>query len=158
MSKEERRKLEDVRKIWVGGLGDLPEIVVKKYFLRHGKVDNCMILKDKSTGKSQGFGFVLFGAWSNNGPRDGPKERISGENVVARLLEKEHEIDRHKVVIKKVTAPGEPPPPDTPSARKGQRDIGPPRGDRGGGGRDRGRDSRGGGGRFGGGRFGGGGG
>lgn len=49
------------RKIFVGGLPhELPEKAFAKYFANYGTVIHSLIMKDRDTGKSRGFGFVTF--------------------------------------------------------------------------------------------------
>jgi RNA recognition motif-containing protein len=49
------------RKIFVGGLHPaLKEPDMKAYFEQFGEVEQCVIMHDKPTGKSRGFGFVIF--------------------------------------------------------------------------------------------------
>ena len=56
---EERNK--NARKVFVGGLklSTTPNAIVD-YFQRFGPVDECIITKNKQTGRSRGFGFVTF--------------------------------------------------------------------------------------------------
>ncbi|CBZ50900.1 hypothetical protein NCLIV_039750 [Neospora caninum Liverpool] len=49
------------RKIFVGGVNpSLSESDVEKYFAKFGTVDKVSIIRDATTGKSRGFGFVVF--------------------------------------------------------------------------------------------------
>jgi len=49
------------RKIFVGGLHyDLTPADLEKHFSKYGKVTDCVIMKDRDSGKSRGFGFVSF--------------------------------------------------------------------------------------------------
>jgi len=46
-------------KLFVGGIsGNLDEVDLKEMFELYGDVQSAMIVKDKATGKSKGFGFV----------------------------------------------------------------------------------------------------
>lgn len=48
-------------KIFVGGLRrDITEDQLSKYFSQYGSVTECVLMKDKATGGSRGFGFVTF--------------------------------------------------------------------------------------------------
>jgi heterogeneous nuclear ribonucleoprotein A1/A3 len=48
-------------KIFVGGLRrDITEDQLKEYFNQYGVVTECVLMKDKATGFSRGFGFVTF--------------------------------------------------------------------------------------------------
>ena len=49
------------KKIFVGGLPhDLDEHEFKKYFEKFGKIDDCVVMFDRNTGKPRGFGFITF--------------------------------------------------------------------------------------------------
>jgi len=48
-------------KIFVGGIRrDVNEDQIKDYFSQYGGVTECLLVKDKATGMSRGFGFVTF--------------------------------------------------------------------------------------------------
>mmetsp|Transcript_8352 Transcript_8352/g.7422 ORF Transcript_8352/g.7422 Transcript_8352/m.7422 type:complete len:85 (-) Transcript_8352:1104-1358(-) len=48
-------------KIFVGGLPpEITEDQFRKYFENFGRIDDIVIMIDKDTGKSRGFGFVTF--------------------------------------------------------------------------------------------------
>ena len=52
---------DDERKIFVGGLSwGTTEDDLKEYFSRYGGILDCVLKVDASTGRSRGFGFVLF--------------------------------------------------------------------------------------------------
>merc|ERR1719447_2601668 len=51
---------ESVKKIFVGGLRDLEEKDLEKYFTQFGTIASVDVLIDKRTGKRRGFGFVVF--------------------------------------------------------------------------------------------------
>jgi RNA-binding protein Musashi len=58
---EEANGLSNARKIFVGGLPPtLQEADMRNYFEKFGEIDQCVIMRDKPTGKSRGFGFVLY--------------------------------------------------------------------------------------------------
>lgn len=49
------------RKLFIGGLHQmLTEVDLMNYFSHFGEIEQCIIMKDKITGKSRGFGFIIF--------------------------------------------------------------------------------------------------
>jgi RNA recognition motif-containing protein len=51
----------NARKIFVGGLPpNLIENELKEYFEQFGEVSQCLLMFDKNTKKSRGFGFVIY--------------------------------------------------------------------------------------------------
>lgn len=61
ISQEEIKNLYNSKKIFVGGLhSELREFGMLNYFIQFGEIDECTIMTDKQSGKSRGFGFVLF--------------------------------------------------------------------------------------------------
>ena len=47
--------------MFIGGLHpSLTEDSLKKYFIQFGKIEKVIIMKDKLTGRSRGFGFIIF--------------------------------------------------------------------------------------------------
>ena len=50
-----------MRKMFVGGLHPSLNVdSLKNYFSQFGKIDKAIIMKDKITGRSRGFGFIIF--------------------------------------------------------------------------------------------------
>eukprot|EP00270_Netrium_digitus_P008711 TRINITY_DN2615_c0_g1_i1.p3 TRINITY_DN2615_c0_g1~~TRINITY_DN2615_c0_g1_i1.p3 ORF type:complete len:101 (-),score=18.94 TRINITY_DN2615_c0_g1_i1:117-419(-) len=51
----------DLGKIFVGGISwETSEEKLKEYFSQFGEVAEVVIMKDRTTGRARGFGFVVF--------------------------------------------------------------------------------------------------
>ncbi|XP_076875682.1 heterogeneous nuclear ribonucleoprotein D0 isoform X3 [Brachyhypopomus gauderio] len=81
---------EDEGKMFVGGLSwDTTKKDLKDYFSKFGEVVDCTLKLDPMTGRSRGFGFVLF------------KDADSVEKVI---LQKEHKLNGKVIDPKKAKA------------------------------------------------------
>lgn len=81
---------EDEGKMFVGGLSwDTTKKDLKDYFSKYGEVVDCTLKLDPMTGRSRGFGFVLF------------KEPDSVDKVVT---QKEHKLNGKVIDPKKAKA------------------------------------------------------
>lgn len=51
----------DLGKLFVGGISwDTDEDRLKEYFRAYGEVAETVIMRDRTTGRARGFGFVVF--------------------------------------------------------------------------------------------------
>lgn len=77
------------RKVFVGGLPkNFPDNSLQKYFEQFGPIQKCYVVKDPITGKTRGFGFVIF---------------CEDEGFEAALVEPCHLINGQEVHIKPAT-------------------------------------------------------
>lgn len=57
----EREMESDLGKLFIGGISwDTNEDRLKEYFKTYGEVVEAVIMKDRTTGRARGFGFVVF--------------------------------------------------------------------------------------------------
>ena len=48
-------------KIFLGGIAaNTSQDAIKKYFSSFGEVIDCVVMQDRATGKSRGFGFITY--------------------------------------------------------------------------------------------------
>lgn len=57
--KLQRKKMS--KKLFIGSLAySTTEDALREYFAQAGNVESCVVIKDKMTGRSKGFGFVEY--------------------------------------------------------------------------------------------------
>ncbi|KAK3031993.1 hypothetical protein RJ639_036198 [Escallonia herrerae] len=76
----------DLGKLFIGGISwDTNEERLKEYFSTYGEVLEAVIMKDRTTGRARGFGFIVF----------------ADPNVAERVIQEKHNIDGRLVEAKK---------------------------------------------------------
>ncbi|CAI9773399.1 unnamed protein product [Fraxinus pennsylvanica] len=76
----------DLGKLFIGGISwDTDEDRLKEYFETYGEVVEAVIMRDRTTGRARGFGFVVF----------------AKPAVAERVIKEKHMIDRRVVEVKK---------------------------------------------------------
>ena len=72
----------DKGKLFIGGISwETTEEKPKEYFENYGDVVQTMVMRDKTTGRPKGFGFVVF----------------ADPSILDRLLQDKHTIDARTV-------------------------------------------------------------
>ncbi|XP_031128250.1 heterogeneous nuclear ribonucleoprotein 1 [Ipomoea triloba] len=76
----------DLGKLFIGGISwDTTEEHLKEYFSAYGEVLEAVIMKDRTTGRARGFGFIVF----------------ADPTVAERVIKEKHNIDGRMVEAKK---------------------------------------------------------
>lgn len=77
-----RTMQSDLGKLFIGGISwDTNEERLKEYFSTYGEVLEAVIMKDRTTGRARGFGFIVF----------------ADPAVADRVIKEKHNIDGRMV-------------------------------------------------------------
>jgi len=78
-----------MRKLFIGGLNySTTEETMKSYFERYGSLEDCVIMKFPDSGRSRGFGFIMF---------------EKSEQVDKCQADRPHQIDNKTIEVKRAT-------------------------------------------------------
>ncbi|XP_039021222.1 heterogeneous nuclear ribonucleoprotein 1-like isoform X1 [Hibiscus syriacus] len=81
-----QRKMSENGKLFIGGISwDTNEERLKEYFSSFGEVVDAVIMKDRTTGRARGFGFIVF----------------SDPAIAEKVIKEKHNIDGRMVEAKK---------------------------------------------------------
>lgn len=79
-----RKMQSDSGKLFIGGISwDTSEERLKEYFNSYGEVVEAVIMKDRTTGRARGFGFIVF----------------ADPAVADRVIKEKHSIDGRMVSL-----------------------------------------------------------
>merc|ERR1712216_741579 len=68
--------------IYVGGLSpDTTTESLKKHFVQYGEIADCIVMMDKATNRSRGFGFVTFRQSEATAAALGARNHLDGKDV-----------------------------------------------------------------------------
>mmetsp|Transcript_60836 Transcript_60836/g.144979 ORF Transcript_60836/g.144979 Transcript_60836/m.144979 type:complete len:280 (-) Transcript_60836:71-910(-) len=83
--------MSDENKIYVGGLSyDTTNDSLQSHFEQFGEVEDCIVMVDKGTGKSRGFGFVTFKDASGMNAALGTSNNVDGREVSCKKAVREN--------------------------------------------------------------------
>lgn len=72
------------KKLFVGNIDwNTSEEELTQLFSQHGQVDECIIVKDRMSGRSRGFGFVTF---ANDADADAAVSALNGNDLNGRAI------------------------------------------------------------------------
>jgi cold-inducible RNA-binding protein len=72
------------KKLFIGNIEwGVTEDDLKELFGKHGEIEEAIIIKDKMSGRSKGFGFITF---SNEEDADKAMEELNGHELNERSL------------------------------------------------------------------------
>jgi RNA recognition motif-containing protein len=52
--------LPQIKKLFIGGLGQINDDTLRQYYAQWGQVVDCIVIRDPATRSSRGFGFVTY--------------------------------------------------------------------------------------------------
>ncbi len=82
------------KRIYVGNLPwSVTKVILENLFSGFGEIEEALVIANKFTGRSRGFGFVTF------------KEDVSAEKAIKEMHEKD--IEGRKIVVKEAMPMGE---------------------------------------------------
>jgi RNA recognition motif-containing protein len=80
------------KKLFVGGLSwDTNDASLRQAFSRFGDITESTVIKDRDTGRSRGFGFVVF---SNDAAAETAEREMNGARLDGRSLKVNEAHDR----------------------------------------------------------------
>ncbi|GER32426.1 RNA-binding (RRM/RBD/RNP motifs) family protein [Striga asiatica] len=111
ITKEKTRNMEmDQGKLFIGGISwDTNEDRLKEYFGAYGEVAEAVIMRDRTTGRARGFGFVVFANPSDAEKVVKEKHMIDGRTVEAKKAvprDDHHLINRNSSSTQGSPVPG----------------------------------------------------
>jgi RNA recognition motif-containing protein len=81
-----QKQFQDIKKVFVGGLGpEVTEEAFRTYFDTFGEITDAVVMMDRTTGRSRGFGFVTY----------------AEEAAMKKVLAQQHEMDGRPMDVKR---------------------------------------------------------
>jgi len=81
---------EQSRKLFIGGISfDTTDESLRSYFEKHGNITDCVVIRESSTGKSKGFGFVTY---------------ETEEEADACMADRPHELNERTIDVKRAVS------------------------------------------------------
>ncbi|KAK9151381.1 hypothetical protein Syun_009690 [Stephania yunnanensis] len=98
----------DLGKLFIGGISwDTNEERLKEYFRNYGEVVEAVIMKDRTTGRARGFGFVMF-----TDPAVAERVAMERHMIDGRMVEAKKAVPREDQILNRnsISVPGLPSP------------------------------------------------
>jgi hypothetical protein len=81
-----QRQFQDIKKVFVGGLSpDVTEEAFRAYFDKFGEITDAVVMMDRTTGRSRGFGFVTY----------------AEEAAMKKVLSQQHDMEGRPMDVKR---------------------------------------------------------